>query len=165
MRPVNTLRLAGKALALAVLLFSYSTSKAATLASTIDNPDGSHALQQGHQEDVQGTLQGAAPPARLYRTHDNGNYHRFHSDSSSYTHSQTIIVSRPANTTAMAAAKYDTDMPAGQICNSDDITIFLKTDISATITMDAPITGSSIPWWVVRFSIVCSDRGLRVTED
>ena len=83
----------------------------------------------------------------------------------SYTHSQTIIVSRPANTTAMAAAKYDTDMPAGQICNSDDITIFLKTDISATITMDAPITGSSIPWWVVRFSIVCSDRGLRVTED
>ena len=87
MRPVNTLRLAGKALALAVLLFSYSTSKAATLASTIDNPDGSHALQPGHQEVVQGTVQGAAPPARLYRTHDNGNYHRFHSDSSQL-HSQ-----------------------------------------------------------------------------
>ena len=82
----------------------------------------------------------------------------------SYTHSQTIIVSRPANTTAMAAAKYDTDMPAGQICNSDDITIFLTTDILATVTMDAPIAGSSIPWWVVQFSIVCSDRGLLVQK-
>ena len=57
MRPVNTLRLPGTALALAALLFSYSSSKAASLASTIVNPDGSHALQQDHQEDLQGTVQ------------------------------------------------------------------------------------------------------------
>ena len=105
MRPVNTLSLPGTALALAVLLFSYSTSKAASLASTIVNPNGSHALQQAIRKICK----------ELYKVRRHQPGSTAHTTTGtiivstltllSCTHSQTIIVSRTANTTAMAAAK------------------------------------------------------------